>query len=258
MTGQFEAAALRRDERLLGHNHPPGPIDYAREAMAELGVFLKDYPVIQSPADAKQGGAFVERTRIALNELETERAVKVGPLNAQLTKINGAYRMVRDPLEKVLRELKRRLTDYATAEEAKRQAEAARLRAEAEAQEAAARAAEAAEQDAIAQADVGVLDVDVGAAITEADAAFGDYARADRAAAVAERDSKVRITSAMGGKALSMRSVEVLVISNIHAALKAMAITPKIKEAVLSSARDYRKEFGELPTGIEATQQRSL
>lgn len=238
-------------------NQPPGPIDSAKEAFGELSAYLKDNPVIQNPADAKQAGGFVERTRIALSTMETERTERVGPLNAQLSAINGAYRAVRDPLEKALKTLRARLTDYATAVEAARIAEANRLRAEAEAKEAAAREAERAEQEAIAEAEQGACS-DVGGAIAEADAAFTDYQKAGRQAAIAERNVPVRIGSVMGGKSLSMRTIEVLAIEDVAKAIKVLGITDGIRDAILSSARAYRKEFGELPAGVVSTYERSL
>jgi DNA repair exonuclease SbcCD ATPase subunit len=240
-----------------GDNNPPGTIDRAREAFGELSDFLKDHPVIQAAPAAKLGSGYIERTRVALSEMESERAAKVKPLNDQLSAINGSYRAVRDPLETALKTLRKRLTDYANAIEEARIAEAERLRKEAEERERLAREAEAAEQDAIACADVGEC-TDVGAAIEQADQAFADYRRADKQAAIAERNVPVRFASAVGGRAQSMRTVEVLVVENVELAIKVLGITDKIRDAILSSARDYRKAFDELPNGIKATFERSM
>ena len=242
---------------LLGHNQPPGPLASGREAMTELSAWLTEHPVVQTRAEAKEGGAYVERTRIALNEMETERTVKVAPLNKQLGTINGAYRAVREPLEKTLKELRRRLTDFASAEEARRIAELRRLEADRDEAERIARAAEAKEQNAIAAVDVGEC-ANVGAAINEADAAFKDFDKLVSATAVAERNVPVRIGSVMGNRALSMRTIEVLVIEDAAKAIKAMGLTEKIQQAILSSARDFRKAHDELPTGIGITYERSL
>lgn len=238
-------------------NNPPGPLIHGQNAMVELSAFLRENPVIQTQDQAKQGSAYIERTRVSLNEMETERKEKVAPLNEHLGIINAAYRNVREPLESALKVLRARLTSYASAIEAARIAEAEKLRKEAEAKEAAARAAERAEQDAIACADVGELS-DVGAAIEQADHAFSDFKRADRQAAIAERSVPVRFNSVMGGRTQAMRTVEVLVIDDIAQAIKVMGITEKIAMAVLSSARDFRKEFDELPAGVRATFERSL
>jgi hypothetical protein len=241
----------------IGDNRPPGPIPSAKEAMREVSAFMADVPSIESHEQAKQGGAYVERTRIALAEMETERKVKVDPLNAQLGTINSSYRIVREPLEKILLELKRRLTNFASAEEAKRIAAAEAARKAAEEAERIAREAEAKEQEAIQNAEVGEC-ADVGGAIAQADAAFSDFQKAQRAAARAEREQTARIPSVMGGRAQVMRDYEVLAISDAAAAIKCMGMTDKIRDAILSSARAYRGDFGQLPDGVTATTQRRM
>lgn len=250
---------------VIGANNPPSVIDRAKEAFDELAAWLKEHPVIENADDAKQGAAYVERTRVALQEARDERDGKTRPHLDALETIRTAYELVRDktktneggPLQRAFTALKKRLTDYANAVEAARIAEAERLRKEAEAKEAAARAAEAAEQEAIADAEVGV-ETDVGGAIEQADAAFTDYRRADKQAAIAERNVPVRFHSVMGGRTQSMRTTEVLHVVDPAKAISVMGMTDKIKDAILSSARDFRKEFGELPSGIEASFERSL
>jgi hypothetical protein len=232
-------------------------IDHGREAFAELAAYLKETPVITCQAEARQGSGFLERTRIAIAEMEAERTAKVKPLNDEVGRINAAYRAVRDPLETALKALRARLTGFAAAEEAKRIAEANRLREEAEARERAAREAEAAERQAMEDAEAGEC-TDVGAAIEQADAAFDDFARANRAAARAERAVPVRFSSVTGGRAQAMRTVEVLKIEDAVKAIRVMGLTEKIAAAILSSARDYRKEFDELPEGVIATFERSI
>lgn len=238
-----------------GHNNPPGPLESAQEALAELNAYLLDNPVIQDHKQAKEAGGWIERTRISLKQIEDERTEKVGPINALLKNINDTYRTVREPLEKVLLELKRRRDKYLTAEEDRRRAEAERLRALAEAQKIAAQQAAQAADEAIANADVGEC-ADVGGAIADADAAIKAAGRSDRAAARAERESVVRVGSVMGGKAQSLRNYEVLTITDVAAALKCMGMTDHIREAILTSARVYRKEFGELPVGIKSETER--
>lgn len=238
-------------------NHPPSTIQSAREAFSELGVWLREHPVIQNDADAKLGAAYIERTRVALGDMETERKAKVAPLNEQLSEINGNYREARDPLESLLKTLRGRLTTYANAVEAARIAEANRLRLEAEERERLARAAEEAEREAIDDASQGV-ESDIGAAVEQADQAFADYRSADKQAAIAERNVPLKLRSVMGGRTMSMRTVEKLVIEDAAAAIKALGVTPDIQEAILKSARAFRKEFDELPAGITATFERSL
>ena len=120
-----------------------------------------------------------------------------------------------------------------------------------------ARAAGAHEQEAISNAAVGEA-TDVGGLIAEADQAFGDFAKANRAAAVAERNQKVRLGSVMGGRPISMRTRRVLVIDDPAAAIKAMGVTEKIAIAIRQSAAAFEDAYGELPAGISATTERSI
>ena len=241
----------------VGHNQPPGPIDSAKDAIAELTAYLKETPVVQTFEQAKIAGGHIERTRIALRAMEDERSLKVQPLNEQLSTINTAYRVVREPLTKIFDTLKARVTAYNRAEEAKRAAEAARLAKLAAEAEAAARAAEAAEQEAIANAEQGEL-THVGDAITEADQAFRQFQVADRAAARADRETKVRIPSMMGGKALGMRNVEVLTVEDACAAITAMGASDDLKKHIIKDAKRFREATGELPDGVKSTYERSL
>lgn len=242
---------------VIGHNQPPGPLASAKEAMAELGAWLREHPVIESPAEAKDGGAYIERTRIAIAELETERTAKVAPLNKELTAINGEFRAVREPLEKTLKELRRRLTDYANAVEAARIAELQRMENERLEAERIARAAEAREQDAIAAADVGECS-DVALAIDEADTAFKGFEKAARAEAVAARNVPLRLGSVMGNRSLSMRTVAIINVTDPTAAIKALGLTDNLKDALRKDALAYEKEFGELPPGITRTYERRM
>lgn len=240
-------------------NCPPSALDYAADALTELANWLKDYPIIQKLGDAKLGVALKERTLIALNAAREERQAKTQPLRDQLNEIFAEYDLVKDKgtLERGYNELRKRLTAFATMQEAARIAEAERLRQEAAEAERLAREAEAAEQEAIANATEGEC-TDVGAAIQQADTTFSDFRRADKQAAIAERNVPLRFGSAIGGKSVSMRTTEKLVIENVELAIKAIGLTDKIAEAILSSARDFRKEFNELPAGIAATFERSM
>lgn len=241
----------------IGHNQAPGPIDAAKEAMAELSEFLKENPVVQSLAEAKQAGGWIERTRIALKAMEDERTEKVAPLNEKLSTINGAYRVVREPLTKLYDLLRARVTTYTRAEEAKRVAEAERLRKEAEEKERIAREKEADEAAAVAGAEVGEL-TDVGVATIEADAAFLDFSRTNREAQRAERNVNVRIGSVMGGRALAAHTEIVLTIDDPGKLITAMGLSERTAASLRTDARAFFKETGEWPDGITATKQRSI
>jgi len=246
-------------EPSIGHNNPPSRIEYAVEAYDELRTYLKSHPVITSQAEAQAGSACNERTLVALNEARAERETKTRPFRDRLNAIFDAYALVKDKgtLETARTELRKRLTKYASDIEAKRIAEVERLRAEAEEAERLARQADAVRLEAIDDAQQGV-ESDVGGAIEHADATFSDFRRADKQAAIAAKNVPLRFSSVMGGKTQSMRTVEVLVIDDIAKAIKVLGITDKIRDAILSSAREFRKEFDQLPDGIKATFERTL
>lgn len=239
-------------------NRPPTLIELARETYRSLSAWLKNFPAITSHEEAKEAGKWIESVGMALDELDAERRAKVDPLNQTVKAINDEYRSPRDHLTKLLDEAKRRLTAYAVAEEQRKAAEAERLRQEAEAARQAAIEAEWAEEDAKAEVDLGICDVDVGATIETADAAFGEFQKANRQAQRAERAIPTRIASSFGGRALTMRNKETLTVTDAAAALAAIGLTDKIRDAILSGARDYRKLNGRLPDGVSGAKERKL
>src|SRR6185312_9538969 len=103
----------------------------------------------------------------------------------------------------------------------------------------------------------GELGVDVTQVVVAADTAFSEFEHAAREAARAERDAHVKIGGGWGRSA-SLRNKETLVIVHYGRALKAIGPNDKIREAILSAARDYRKEKGNLPDGVEAQFTRDL
>jgi hypothetical protein len=256
---------------VIGANNPPGPLDHAKDAMAELSAFLKETPVLESFAQAKIASGWVERTRIALSEAREDRDSKTRPLNDKLSAIRALYDLVREKsktnaggaLEAAYTILKQRLTKFSLDEEAKRNAEAQRLADIAAEAERVARAAEATEQEAIKDAEVGVC-TDVGAAIAHADGTFHDFSVARRAAAVADRNVTVRLGSIMGGRSISMRAKPAtLTINDAVAAVKSIVanaghIPPRLDEAIKTCARELHAAYEEWPEGITATIERGL
>jgi hypothetical protein len=252
-----ELAMDVEEERGIGDNDPPSPLDYAEEAMRDLNEFLTNTPVIQTAEQAKAGALWVERTRKTIGDVEDERKREVGPLNEKVKRINENYRAVRDPLDGVLSVLRERLTDFAAREEAKRLKAAEEARKLAEAAEMEARRAEEAERETKQSATFGEI-VNVAAAIKEADSTFATFAQLDRAAQLAERDTHLRLPSQLGGKALGLRTIEQLVLLDPIAALNEIGVTEKIQDAILSAARSYRKLRGRLPAGVSAETTRSI
>lgn len=241
----------------VGHNSPPGPIEDASNAIADLSKFLEAVPVIETEDQARQGKLHVDRTRATLGALEDARDAAVRPLNEQVKAVNTEFKAAREPLEKVLNELRFRLTDFAAKEEAKRYAAAEIARLIAADAERAARMAEEREREVKENATFGEV-ADVGQAIVEADRAFADFEARTREAQRAERETNVRIGGGFSGRALSMRTSETLILKSYGQAITAIGPNPKIEAAILTAARDYRKLHGRLPAGVESVKERSI
>lgn len=250
----------------IGANNPPAPttLERAQHAMDALAVFLNANPVIEGGEQLVAAKALVERARGAMAELEAERDKLVRPLNEEVAAVNGKYKAIHntDPkkpgvFDKVLTELKSRLTAYAKVEEAKREREAELLRIEQARAEHEAREAERLEAEAKANAGHGELDTGVVQAIENADQKFSEFEAVSRFAARAEKAVPVRIGGGVG-KAMSMRTEKTLVLDSYGKAITAIGPNEKIRDAILSAARDYRKEHGKLPDGVSETSERKF
>jgi hypothetical protein len=254
--------ALENPRAIAGANNPPSPIDMAKITFDALAEYLKNRPVVQTLEEAKEAKLFIDRAKASLDELEKTRDGIVRPLNEKVKGINAEFREAREPLEKLLNEVKARLDRFIDAEEKRRAAEARAAQEALAEKERLAREAEARETEAKEGAEVGEF-TDVGAATLEADAAFAEMERAQRAAEIAERDSAVKIVGGFG-RALSRRTTEELIIEDAAKAIKAIlkergGILPeKIADAIKTAARDYRKAKGKLPDGVTSETSRSL
>ena len=240
----------------IGGNNPPSPIEMGQEALADLNLFLTENPVIEQE-HVKEGTLFAERTRKTIADIEDARKAEVGPLNEKVKNINERYGFARKPLENLFNELRFRLTDFAAREEARRQREADEARLRAEALEMEARRAEEAERELKANATQGEI-ADLATAVIEADQAFSRFEKAERAAVVAERNTPVRLASQLGGKALSMRTREVLTVDNALKAISDIGSNEKINEAICTAAREYKRQYGRYPAGISVTIERKI
>ena len=265
MNTHFSPSLLEPNTRaVIGGNSPPSPIDLAKEGMTALSGWLSDHPVIQTDDDARGAKLLIDRCIGNCVEIERERDSLVRPLNEQVSAINAKYKAVHntDPkkpgiVDKVLIEAKARGTAYLKRLEQERiaaaeAAEAARAEAERIARE-----ADRLAQEAALDAKQGVCDIDLGAVITQADEAFEAFQKADRIAARAERDTKVRLTGGFGN-AMGLRTAEILTVTDWKAAIEDIGLTDTIRDAILTGARAYRKENHELPSGIASDFKRGL
>lgn len=248
----------------IGGNRPPNIMEHAESILESINAWLKEHPVIQTEEEARAAKPMIDRAKAAMDEIEAERDGKVRPLNDKVAEINAEYKAVHnvDPkkpgtFNKIFNELKARVADYLRREEQKRlmaAAEARRIQEEAERQ---AREAEERERQALHDASLGEIDVDVAAVTKEADAAFEAFERQSRFADRAEKDTKVKIG---GGYAASvgLRNSEILQVDDALKAIVVIGATERIREAILTEARAYRKANGRLPDGVSATTERKL
>lgn len=248
----------------IGHNEPPDLFAFSSETMFELSSWMKERPQITSEDEAREAKLLLDRARNCAADIEAERIKLVTPLNERLDDINIKYKTVHNKdakkpgtFDKVINELKSRLSAFLQIEEDKRLAIAEAARRIAEEAEARAREAEQREQTDIANARAGELGVDVTQSVLEADRRFQEFKRADREALRAERGSHVRIGGGWGNAA-ALRSKETLVVVSYGKAIAAIGPNEKIAEAILSAARDYRKTHDKLPDGVEAEIIRAL
>lgn len=240
----------------IGHNNPPSMIDAAKEAAAAVALWLVDHPVIESEEKAREAKVHIDRLKLNTKDLEDERKVAIEPLNIKIKATNDLYRPSKDAITNVLQEISRRVTDFIAKEEARRIKAAEEARQKAAEAERIAREAEQREHDAASEADSGVL-VDVAAVKQSADEAFSSYQRAERQAAIADRDTKVRIGGGFS-RAVSLREKETLSVLDACAAINAIGMTEDIEAAIVRAARTYRRLHGELPPGIESRKERTL
>lgn len=241
----------------IGHNNPPPEtaIDRAKPVFHELGEWLKANPAIMTEDESRDAADLLNRAKQAFSGMERERDGRVRPLNEEVKSINSEYR---HPVwDKLTDRLSSELTRYAKAEERKRyEAEEAARREAEEAREAARRATEAA-AEAREAVEAGVCDVDLAAAIQDEHSTSQTALRAMWNARRTEGQTKVRIKGS-SGRAISLRDHEILTVTDWQAAISEMGLTREIADAIIKSARAYRKLTDALPTGVEAENVRSL
>ncbi len=243
---------------VIGGNNPPTPIESARVAFLALSDFLKAHPAIMNHEEAKDAKAMLDMAKATEGDLDAARKAEGDPLYSAWKAVNEKYKPAINALSRIAGDLKARLTDFIRAEEARRAREAAEARRIAEEAAAAANAALAAEREARENAALGEINAPLGEAIEATDDAIAAAKRTDREAAVAERDADhVRIGGGFG-RVASLRQKETLVVTDAAKAIKSIGLTDKIRDAILSSARDYRKLKGELPKGVTAEYERTL
>lgn len=248
----------------IGHNKPPGSLEAGYDTMRALSDWMGECPVIENEDHAREAKKLLDRAKGSAAEIEAERVEKVAPLNEQIDALNAHYKAVhnKDPkkpgsLDRVTNDLKVRLATFMAAEEARREAEAEAKRIEAERAAQEAQTAIEREREAIENARAGELGVDVTQVVVHADAKVAEAKKAERVAARADRDTKVKVGGGWG-KSVSLRTVETLVLVSYGKAITTIGPNDTIRDAILTAAREYRRVHGRLPDGVEATHERKL
>lgn len=240
----------------IGNNNPPGQIEFCQETVQAISAWMADNPVIEDENSARKAKLLVDRAKSALKDLESERDLKVRPLNQQVKAVNDLYRPARDELDSTLTLILGRVNDYIKKEEAKRFAAAREAQRKLDE---AVRAAEEAEQrarEAEEDAKSGVV-VDVVTAAHEAERAFKAFTKAEREAARAEKDAHVKIGGGFN-RALSTRTKEELILVDAMAAIQDIGFTERLIDAILSEARAFRQIHNRLPEGVKSEKRKEL
>ncbi len=240
-----------------GGNNPPDMTVIATDTMHDISAWAAENPVIQTEESAKEAKLFIDRGKLAIQDLEDERDGKVRPLNEQVKEINFRYKSPKEALQRTIFEVSSRLSTFLREEERKRIAILAEARRIAEEAERRAREAEAAEQAAIGSVNSGELGIDIAAHVVASNDAIREAQVAARQAARAERETHVKVAGGFS-KAISLREKETLIVANAMEAIRCLGATEDIKEAIIKSARLYRKLNGKLPEGITVEIERGI
>lgn len=249
--------------RGAGDNNPPDLIAHAQTVIDDINSWLSDHPVIETEDQSREAKPFLDRAKAALDELESERDSKVRPLNDTVDAINAKYKALHTTdkkkpglFDRIVNELKARIEAFLVAEELRREREAEIARQAQQEAERIAREAEELERETLKNAAAGEV-VNIAEVTQAANEAFSNFEQSSRFAARAEKDTKVKIGGGFQ-KAASLRTVETLHLDSYALALKAIGPQDKIRDAILSAARDYRNQHGKLPEGVRATTERKL
>lgn len=245
----------REPDFFLGSNNPPDMAELVGETMQAISDWLAEHPVIETEEDARAAKVFIDRGKLGIKDLEDERAAKVQPLNRQVAEINEHYRGPREDLREVLNEISQRVGAFLRTEERRRLEAAAEARRLLEETERVAREAEARAVSLRDEASGGVVGGNVAAAIMAVNQANREHERAQRAEALAEKETKVKIGGGFT-KALSLRTQVTLLVTDHVEAVRALGSNEWLNEAIIKSARAYFKLNNKYPPGIEAKAER--
>jgi hypothetical protein len=233
----------------IGHNNPPELLALADGVISDISASMANLPVVETEDNAREMKVQIDRAKLCIKDLEAELDGKVRPLRETVEGIRIQYRPKRGMLGNLLDEMLGRVQLFVKAEQRRREQAAAAMAAQAQEARRQAEEAERIEREKLDNASKGEVGIDVAEAMYIADEAFETYEKAERQAAVAQKETHVKIGGGFS-RAIGMRKKETLILTDYIKAITAMGFTDDIVEAILKSARAYRTVHGKLPTGI--------
>lgn len=241
----------------IGHNNPPEVLQLAVDVIADISGKMADVPVVETEEDARLIKMEIDRAKACIKDLESELDGKVRPLNTVVEGIRVLYRGPRRMLGDLLDEMLARTQVFVRAEQQRRAKLALEAAMEANAAKQRAKEAERIERERLDDAAKGEVGVNVAEVIADADEAFEAYSKARREEEIARSNMHVKIGGGFS-RAIGMRKTETLQVIKVHEAIVEIGLTEDIREAVLKSARAFRKLHGRLPNGIKSTVEEHL
>lgn len=240
----------------IGGNNPPEPTPYELskaeiEGLSEEAKCWLDGEPVKDQAIADKIGLLKGLLIKARTLAEARRKAEVKPIDEAKAEIQARYNALIGDTKATGKGVAILAEEYcdkalepflkAMADEKEAKAKAAREEAE---------KAAAAAQEAIRAA----RDADY-ATQEAAEALLRDAKKAETVANKAEKDT-ARVAGA--GRSIGLRTTEVLHVTDAIAALRDVGLTEGVRAALLTAAREYRVEWGRLPSGVTATTERGL
>jgi hypothetical protein len=241
----------------IGHNNPPEVLELAEVVISDISMVMADIPVVEDEKAAREMKTGIDRAKLCIKDLDAELADKVRPLLAAEEGFRGQYRPKKAMLNNLLDEMLDRVQVFVKAEQRRREQAAALLVAQAHEARRKAEEAERIELEQLDNASKGEVGINVAEVIGDADEAYEAYCKAERQAEIAQKDTRVKVGGGFS-RAIGMRKTETLTVQDATLAVSVMGLTPDIEEAILKSAKAWRKVHGKLPNGVFSTVEEHL
>jgi hypothetical protein len=227
------------------------PLEIAEAAKRELAEWLDKHPSITDVDTARAAKLVFDRANASFADLERARNDETGPLHKAWQAAIAKFKPTIESFSKFITTLDGRMQAFLREQKRKADEAAAEAARIADEKIRLAREAEAKEREAVDDASQGVIDAGVAQATEEADRAFSEAEIASRTAARAEAATKVRIGGGFSGRAMGLRALpKVQILDDAVAAIGEIGVNDDIREAILKSARAFKKLHNRWPAGV--------